>query len=50
MSRDDRRALDSLPVGVLLVNAGREILYVNAAFTRMWKSPGSACRESQNEG
>ena len=33
------RALDALPDGVLLVNAERQVVFMNPAFKRLWKMP-----------
>jgi diguanylate cyclase (GGDEF)-like protein len=34
-----RRALDLLPDGVLIIGSNREVLYLNAAFERLWRIP-----------
>lgn len=39
------RALDLLPDGVLIVGSEREVLYVNAAFERLWRVPHDVVRQ-----
>lgn len=34
-----RRTLDLLPDGVLIIGSGREVLYLNEAFERLWRIP-----------
>lgn len=40
-----RRALDLLPDGVLIVGRDREVLYLNAAFERLWRIPRDIVRQ-----
>lgn len=43
------RTLDSLPDGVLLVSAKREILYANPALARIWNIPPEMMRQHGHE-
>src|SRR5690606_20330206 len=40
-----RRALDLLPDGVLIIGGNREVLYLNAAFERLWRIPSEVVRQ-----
>lgn len=39
-----RRALDVLPDGVLIIGSNRQVLYLNAAFERLWRIPPDVVR------
>mgnify|MGYP001810103817 FL=1 len=40
-----KRALDLLPDGVLIIGSDREVLYLNAAFQRLWRIPRDVIRK-----
>ncbi len=40
-----KRALDLLPDGVLIIGSDREVLYLNAAFQRLWRIPRDVIRQ-----